>query len=381
MSRELTVCYFGTYERNYPRNSIFIKGLRENGVNVIECHEPIWELTRDKSGSFLSPKSLIKLGFQLISGYLKLLKRYFAIRNDYQVMIVGYIGHLDLLLARLLTLFSGKKLIFNPLISMYDTLSADRKQFSSDSLIAKFLFALDKITCRLSDRVILDTHQHIQYFTKTFNLSEEKFEKILVGADDDNFYPISTENKSENFVVMFIGKLIPLHGIPYILEAAKLLENHKDIKFRIVGSGQLRDEIDKIHEKLELKNVEFIDWIPFDDLSEAMSQADVCLGIFGDSEKAKRVIPNKAFQALAVAKPLITGDSNASRELLTNTVDAVLCEMSNPKAIAESVLYLKNNPDKRKSIARNGYETFKQHCSVEILGRKLKELCVRVLSE
>ncbi len=70
---------------------------------------------------------------------------------------------------------------------------------------------------------------------------------------------------------------------------------------------------------LNSKNIDFIPhWVPYEELPDYVSKADVCLGIFGDTEKAQRVIPTKAIDALALQKPLVTGDSQAARELLIN---------------------------------------------------------------
>ena len=46
--RQLCVCYFGTCRENYSRNQIMVEGLRRNGVEVIECHEKLWEGIEDR---------------------------------------------------------------------------------------------------------------------------------------------------------------------------------------------------------------------------------------------------------------------------------------------------------------------------------------------
>jgi hypothetical protein len=39
----MKVCYWGTFERDYPRNAVLTSGLRQNGIEVIECHFPLWK--------------------------------------------------------------------------------------------------------------------------------------------------------------------------------------------------------------------------------------------------------------------------------------------------------------------------------------------------
>jgi glycosyltransferase involved in cell wall biosynthesis len=375
------VCYFGTYERGYPRNKVVIDALRQVGVEVEECHLPLWELTRHKTGKFLSPKSLLLFILRALWAYLRLIGWYLRRVGDAQVVIVGYIGQLDLLLARLLTILGRRrKLIFNPLVSLYDTLIDDRSLFSPGSLAADFLFSLDRWSFRLADRIILDTDVHIDYISKKFGIERGRFERVFIGADQDLFVPGPRNEQGSSFLVLFVGKFIPLHGIPHIIAAASLLEQDQDIRFEIVGSGQLHNQIMELCHRLKVKNIAFTDWIPYERLAEKMAQAHLCLGIFGDSGKASRVIPNKVFQGLAVGMPIITGDSPASRELLTHAQSAMLVPMANPQALAQAIRALKENRALRQKIAAGGYAVFQKRCAAEALGRQLKILCREALS-
>ncbi len=69
-----------------------------------------------------------------------------------------------------------------------------------------------------------------------------------------------------------------------------------------------------------------------------IQQADICLGIFGDSDKAGRVIPNKVFQILNAGKLVITRDSAAIRELLDPGMEGVfLVPPANPLSLAKTI--------------------------------------------
>lgn len=351
----MKVLYFGSYASDYPRNRILIKGLRENSVGVTECN--------DTSKIWLR--------------YPNLMRKY---KGDYDVMVVGYPGHISVPLAKILTRLFAKPLIFDAFISLYDTEVLDRKLVKEGSLKSKFYFHLDKLACMLSDVVLLDTKEHINYFHETFDVEKKKFRRIFIGADDSVFYPRKIEKENGTFTVAFHGTFIPLQGVQYIVKAAKLLEDHRDIRFEILGSGQTYAEIIELSRKLDVRNVIFKKPVTCEEVPNFMAKGDICLGIFGNTAKAKRVIPNKVFEVLAMEKPLITGDSPAIREAgIINQKNALLVEMANPKAIAEGILEIKKDEKLRNDIAKNGYKLFKENFTPKIIGAALKKVLEDVM--
>jgi len=366
----MSVCYFGTYEKNYPRNSIVLEGLRRNAVTVFECHVPLWEKTITKGKNFGFSITFI---LRFFIAQLRLLFRYVFFIPKHDIILVGYIGHLDIFLAKMMAFFGRKKLVFNPLVSLYDTVIVDRGYFTTFSPKARLMRFLDRSACKMSDIVILDTEANIQYFRNELDLPDINFKRLFVGADDRIFFPEQTINSENHFNVMFIGKFIPLHGIEKIIEAASILKSETDIIFTLVGLGQLRSEIeDKINEQ-ELVNIRLLDWIPYNQLSQKMAEADLLLGIFGDSDKAQRVIPNKLFQALGVGKPILTADTSAIRELLTAD-EHIFTSESTPVKIAEKIQFIRTHEKIRHTVSMNGYRFFQEKLSIEKLGAELKTI-------
>ena len=172
---------------------------------------------------------------------------------------------------------------------------------------------------------------------------------------------------------MFIGKFIPLHGIEKIIETAGILKSETDIIFTLVGLGHLRSEIEKKINEQGLDNVRLMDWIPYNQLSQKMAEADLLLGIFGDSDKAQRVIPNKLFQALAVGKPVLTADTSAIRELLTPD-EHIFTSGPAPDKIAEKIQFIRTHEKICHTVSINGYRFFQEKLSIEKLGAELKTI-------
>jgi len=333
-----------------------IQGLRENEIEVVEC------ATRET-------------GF---GKYLYLIRNYWKVRKRCDIIIVGFPGHTIMPLAWLLAKLSGKKVIFDVFVSLYDSVILDRKSHSKISLAALKYWLLDWWSCYLADLLISETGAYADYFTKTFGVKRNKFRIILVGSDDSVLYPRKREKTNQKFLVHFHGTYLPIQGIPYIVKAAKILEN-EGIEFNLIGKLGTYGEAIDLAKELNLKNINFIDYMPYEKLAEYMAQADICLGFFGLPGKAKRCGAFKVVEALAMKKALITADTPAMRELLTDRKNALFCRGAGEKDLAVKILELKNNPELREKIAENGYQTFKQRLTPKILGRELKTIIRKAL--
>ncbi|MFC1643517.1 glycosyltransferase [Chlamydiota bacterium] len=350
----MKICFFGTYDKYRLRNKVLIKGFRKNGVEVLECHFPLWEGIADKS-QVLNFQKIVKKIYSAFLAYPFLIIKYiFAPCHD--LVIVGYLGHFDVFIAKVLAFLRGKKVVLNVHISLYDTVVEDRKIVAEGNVLAKFLYYLDKTACLVADKILVDTDEYKRYFVEKFGLPQKKFITVYVGADEELFYPEHTNKNPDIFLVLFYGQFIPLQGVEYIIRAAAELFSHKDIQFRLVGKGQVKEEMVALSRKLNVNNIRWIDWATVEKLREMINEADVCLGVFGKSEKSARVIPNKVFQPSACARPIITKDCAGVREIYLDKHDALLCK--NAWELSKDILFLKANKNLREKLARNAFKTF-----------------------
>src|SRR4051812_38924361 len=343
--------YFGTYERDYPRNAQVISCLRGAGVEVLERHVAVWDGRRDSFRAGLGTAA------RLAAAELRLLNRP---EGRFDVVLVGYPGHFDVPAARRAA--RGRPVVFNPLVSLVDTLAGDRGRFRAGSLPARALERVDRHAFRSADLVVADTDAHARFLRELTGCAE--IAVCFVGAEDRLFAP--GWRPGEPFTALFVGKLIPLQGVDTILEAARLAP---EIPFRVVGSGQL----DRLLAN-RAANVEHVPWIEYEQLPGTIRAAGCALGIFGTTAKAQRVIPNKAFQAIACGAPLVTADTPASRELLADGVSALLVPAGNPAALADALRRLAADEDLARRIGAGGRAAYEREASEAVLGRRWREL-------
>jgi hypothetical protein len=147
------VLYFGTYERDYPRNALAIACLRRAGVEVEERHVTVWRGRQNWSASFWT-------GAKVAVSELALLRP----ARRFDALIVGYPGHFDLPAAKVAAL--GRPIVFNPLVSLEDTLVEDRARFRRGSMSARVLGGVDRKAFRMADLVVADTNAHADFFVQ-----------------------------------------------------------------------------------------------------------------------------------------------------------------------------------------------------------------------
>ena len=352
----MKVLYFGTYERDYPRNAQVISALRSVGVEVEERHVPVWEGRRRSWAAGAGAAARIALA------EARLARRAPA---DVDAFVVGYPGQPDLPAARYAA--GRRPVVFNALVSLHETLVDDRRRFRPSSLAARALAAIDRTALRTADLVVTDTGANADFLADFACLPRSRVEVCLVGAEDRLFRP--GWQAADPWTCLFVGKLIPLHGLETILAAARLAP---DVPFRLVGSGQLEPALAD-----RPPNVNWLPWVEYELLPQELHRAGCALGVFGRSPKAARVIPNKAFQALACGTPLVTAATPGASELLVDGESALLVPPGDPQALADAVRRLRDDPALAERIGRAGRARYEERASEAVLGARWRALLER----
>ena len=172
-------------------------------------------------------------------------------------------------------------------------------------------------------------------------MNANNIDYLYVGCNEDLFKPIRVEKRESKFTVFWYGAANLLQGVDVILRSAKLLEKNKNIQFRLVGP--IRKKYSGLIKNLKLKDIEFIDFIPYNKLPIEINKADLCLGgHFSNKDKAKRVIPGKTFQFVSCNRPTIVADNLANRELFRETKHLSFIEPDSPQKLASKILEIKN---------------------------------------
>ena len=339
------VAYFGTYDPAYPRTAVLIAGLRERGVAVYEFQAPLPALT---AAEMTTAGGAVRLAAGIAAAHVRLLARHRR-RLDVDAVIVGYPGHFLVPLGRLLAAFRRTRLVFDPLVSLWDTFGGDRGLVTGGGARAAAVRAVDKVAFALPDLVLADTRAHASYYQERLGLPRRRLAVVPVGAVAE---PQATGDpralgEGEPLTVFHYGKWSPLHGAETVLDAAERLRA-EPCRFVLAGEGQLSGELRGAIARRGLANVEWLCTLTHDELRARTLAADVCLGVFGGSDKASRVIPNTVYDGLACGRPVVTADTLGARELLHDGETALLVPAGDGEALAAALRRLQAEDERAR---------------------------------
>src|SRR3989338_8178193 len=129
---------------------------------------------------------------------------------------------------------------------------------------------------------------------------------------------------------------------------------------------------------LKPKNLFFADGQKQESLRKKGVEADLCLGIFGETNKTKRVIPNKVYECVAMRKPVVTADTPATRELFEEG-ELMFVKVADHISLANAIMTLKNNKELADNIAQKGHQKFFKFATPSVLGKTLLKIIQRLL--
>jgi len=331
----MRVLLFGTYDTStHPRVGTLGEGLRAAGVEVSECNAPLGLDTAARVDLLARPWRAPLLLVRLAARWATLTRAaHRGPRPD--AVIVGYLGHFDVHLARLL--FRRVPIILDHLIGASDT-GRDRRL--DGGLRQVLLRLIDAAALRAADIIVVDTDEHLAALPAKFR---PRAVVIPVGAPAAWLAAPAGAPAGDRLRVVFFGLYTPLQGTPVIGAALSKIAG-APVDVTMIGSGQ--DLAESQSAAAVNPAVRWIDWVPAAELPAIVAGHDVCLGIFGTGPKALRVVPNKVFQGAAAGCAVVTSDTPPQRRALADA--ALFVPAGDAEALAAALLRL---ADDREELA------------------------------
>lgn len=240
-----------------------------------------------------------------------------------------------------------------------------------------------------SSAVTSNSPQLIRDLKKLTGVTQNKFYPIIYGVDPSKFVPIRLGQKrirkqlnirSDEKVVVGVGRLVAKKGFRYLVKAAPLILNKfSKVVFVIVGDGDERDLLDGMVKKYKVEDsFRFTGSINYKDLIYYYNLADVFILPSVRDEKGNLDDQSvSVIEAMACGKPIITTNFPGYRLVVDNGVNGYLVPQKNPVKIAESIKKILGSVSLRKKMGKKSREAALKKHSWRQVGIKYSELFKR----
>lgn len=279
------------------------------------------------------------------------------------MVFTPYPSLFTLAVARLMPRLIRPRIVADCFISVWDSAFADRQMGVGPEGFGSLVKRFESWCLRAADAVLVDTVENAQFFEREFTLEAARVHVVPLAVNVEKLLELQPAARMPDapLRVLYVGTFVPLHGVQVIVDAMRRLSKNDGVELRIIGDGQdahlleaaLREGIDCPVEWIRV-------WQSRDDLVAHYAWADVCLGIFGASGKANRVLPFKIYAALAAGRVVVT-----QREMGSPTSErppTVVCEASG-QDLADALICLKKRSSVVSQFAQHGREYYARSLS------------------
>ncbi|MEO5357037.1 MAG: glycosyltransferase [Nitrospirae bacterium YQR-1] len=175
--------------------------------------------------------------------------------------------------------------------------------------------------------------------------------------------------KKDDFVIITVGRLEPVKGHIYLVEALNImLKGAFEVKCLIVGDGR---EFQTLNEVIISQGIENdVKLLGFHScVTNLLAAADVfCMPSLSEG------LPYALLEACACQLPVVASNVGGIAYFLRHGKTAILIEPKSSKAIVEAIRYIKDNPDVTQAITKEAFALVKNEFSIETMHRLMLEV-------
>ena len=237
----------------------------------------------------------------------------------------------------------------------------------------------DRLLAPHTDLAIAVSESTGEFTTRARLMPAERTKVVYLGAPLDEF--ARTRSAGEiaaareamgitpgTVAIGTVTRLMPSKGNQYLIEAApKILATHPDVRFFVVGEGELQAALQAQAAALGLGD-RFVFSGFMRDVAAALSALDIV--VFPSLWEGT---PLTAFEALAMGKPIVATDADGLLDVLTDRRDALIVPKADAPALAAAVIHLLEHPDVAADLSGGARKTGQRY-DIAAFVRKMERL-------
>ena len=267
-------------------------------------------------------------------------------------------------------------------ISLWDSMFRDRGNGNSRGVLSRAVRFFESRALRAADLVLVDTEANKRQMISDFSLSPDQVRSLPLAIDEQLFPGPPVATRTGALRVLFVGTLVPLHGVEVVLAAADKLASIEGIEILLIGDGQQGGLVEDFISEGAPANFRWVrEWRSMSSIAREIEAADICLGVFGGSGKASRVLPFKLYYALAAGKAIVT-QADYALPVGRPPFPALFIPSADSNDVADELVRListlVNDADARASLGEDARSYFEKQLSSTVIESEWQDIFNRL---
>ncbi len=161
--------------------------------------------------------------------------------------------------------------------------------------------------------------------------------------------------------LLYVGFIDPHRGVDVVIRAVpELLRRFPNLTVTIVGDGTARRGLIELSQALGVQHaISFPGWAPFDQLPRYIRHSTICLIPHLESEHTNTTLPNKLFEYMAFAKPVLASSCRPMQRIIEAEDCGVVFKSGDTADFIRRAKALLSDP-RRYQKGRNGQKAIER---------------------
>ncbi|MDU1538946.1 MAG: glycosyltransferase family 4 protein [Paeniclostridium sordellii] len=368
---------FPNYTGNIPEQYKGKRIVREKyqNVNILRVRVPEF----DKTNKASRIKYILSYFFNSILAIMKSGKQDIVYTISQPPILGGVLGVIG-------KTFKRAKFIYN--IQDFNPEQIEAVGYSKSKFIIEAARSVDKLSCRLSNKVLVVGRDMQETLKKRFN-NKKVPDSVVINnwTNEKEIYPLEKNHPKvrafmekydlkDKFVFMYSGNIGLYYDLENIIKVIGEFKDNKNVVFAFVGEGAVKQQLVDYCNENNVQNVKFIPYQDKKDLIYSLNAADA--HIVTNAKGIKGVsVPSKVYGVMATGKSIwaVLEEGSEARTLIEECNCGVTCapeEYYEMKNMIEKLISMDSN--ELNSMGMNGRKHIEQGYTKQASTSKYKEL-------
>jgi glycosyltransferase involved in cell wall biosynthesis len=216
----------------------------------------------------------------------------------------------------------------------------------------------------------------IRFVDHLFLVDESRYEQVkgskikklsYIYNTPEDCYNKNLKPNNNKKILFYAGVLHEARGLNHVIKALTRID---DVKLVFAGSGPLKskiEEISRINNKFNYLGV-----ISYEEVIKNTAKSDIIFAFYDPKiGNNKYASPNKLFEAMMLAKPIIVNDGSSMSKIVEKYNCGIIVPYGDVNAMIKAIIELKNNPQLCDKLGKNGRKAYENEYSWDIMKNRL----------